>query len=986
MIPKRLLARIVLPAILMIVAQTVLAQKTITGKVTDSKDGSPIVGASVRPKGGTGGTSTANDGTYRLTVADNVNALLISYVGYAEIEVSISGKTTADVSLVSGGSNMNEIVVIGYQAVRKKDVTGSAVTISSKDFNQGVTTSPQQLIQGKVPGLEVTNTNGMPGAATTIRIRGNSTIRSGNNPLYVVDGIPLDGRIARPDVGVADLGSTPAADPLYFFNSNDINTISILKDASESAIYGSRAANGVVLIETKRAASGATRLDVNANVGFSNIMKKYEVLSAGEYRAELKARGVTGGDYGSDVDPLGAILRTGIVQNYNVAMSGGTDDAKYRASFGYFDQEGIVKNSSLKRYSAMLNGAYKFLPSKKLSLGFMVLAAHNTETGAPVSNNAGASGNLISAALQWNPTLSFTRANGTLWNVDNPTGATQPNPLSILGQYHDQANVNNILAFLSGGYKFTDWLEYNFKMSVNHQDGERNIYVSDSAVFTTIRGKGVSYSPTRVLNTQVYQHTLTFNKPMTEALSINAILGYEYQVFKWRGKGIFATGFSTTTIVPYTDIYQNVAAGNTGLSAFNDPTSYLQSYFGRVRATFKDKYIFMATLRSDGSSKFGSNNKYGYFPSFAARWNILQEDFMQGSTLFDGLSLRAGWGVTGNQEFPAGASQTQYSYTQGSIAQANVANPDLQWEETKQWNIGLDWSILNGRLSGAFDYFNKKTENLLFNFDAIQPAPATKYWINLPGSIENRGFEFIITAQLVQNSRLNWNLSINGAALKNTVLDYNGPTVLTGGLNAQGSSGARVQRIASDQPVNAFYTRRFTGFDANGFATYANDGSPEFVGSPNPTFIGGLSSSAIFGKWSLGVNFSGAFGHLIYNETLNGVLNIGNLGKWNIDKNLVGSKESLANPITSSSRFLEKGDYVKFGNATLSYNVGNVGNTIKNLRLSVVGQNLFYITKFSGFSPEVNTDKAVDGVLSYGMEYIPYPTARTIQFGLNFSL
>jgi len=987
MISKRLLTRVVLPAILVLLAQTVLAQKVITGKVTDSKDGSPIAGASVTPKSGTGGTTTGTDGTFRLTVGDNVNSIVISYVGYAAQEVNISGKTSVDVSIVaSGGANMNEVVVIGYGTARKKDLTGSVVTITQKDFNQGPTTSPQQLIQGKVPGLEVTNTNGMPGAATTIRIRGNSTIRSGNNPLYVVDGVPLDGRIARPGQSNLGFGNSPASDPLYIFNNNDISTISVLKDASATAIYGSRASNGVVLIETKKASAGEPKLDVNTQFGFSDIMKKYKVLNGDEYRAELKARSITSGDYGSSVDPLESILQTGWIQNYNVGMSGGNENGKYRASFGYFDQDGIVKTSNLKRFTALLNGQYRFLPSRKLTMNFLVLASQVNERISPVSNDAGASGNLISNALQWNPTLSLKRADGSFWGQDNPTGATNPNPLSLLSEYDDKTNVSSVLAFAQVGYKFTDWLSFQTQISANHQVGSRKAMISDSAVFTGIYGKGAALVAETYLNTMVVTNTLNFNKQLTSNFNLNGILGYEYQKFSWRGNSTTTNGYSTPPVVNYADIIQNVASGNVVVSSFYDPDSYLQSYFARGIGNFGDgRFIVTATIRADGSSKFGANNRYGYFPSFAASWNVMNENFMKSSHIFDQLKLRGGWGITGNQEFPAGASQTQYVYGQGSIAQANVANPDLKWEQTTQWDIGTDWSLFNGKLFGTFDYFVKNTSDLLFNFDAIQPAPATKYWINLPGNIKNDGFEFAVNVTLMEKTNLTWTLGVNGAFLHNVVEDYNGPTVLTGTLSGQGSTGTTIQRLASGHPLNAFYMKDFQGFDQNGFAIYKDNGALFFVGDPNPKFIGGLSSTLSFKKWVFGLNVSTSRGNEIYNETLNNVLNIGNLGTRNIDANLKGTKESPSNPLTSSSRFLEKADYIKIGNLSARYNVGNVG-VLKGLYLSVVGQNLFYITDFSGFSPEVNTDKQVNGVLSYGIEYIPYPTARTIQFGLGFSL
>jgi iron complex outermembrane receptor protein len=485
----------------------------------------------------------------------------------------------------------------------------------------------------------------------------------------------------------------------------------------------------------------------------------------------------------------------------------------------------------------------------------------------------------------------------------------------------------------------------------------------------------------------VLTHTLNFTPDLTSDLSLNALVGYEYQKYSFKGASIFGQDF-TSNLVEYTNILQNASQTSLRSSSFADPNTELQSFFGRTIFNLRDKYLLTATLRADGSSKFGSNNRYGYFPSFAAAWNLTNEDFLKGGGLFNQLKIRAGWGITGNQEFPAGSAQAQYTFGQGTVALSNVANPNLKWESTKQLNVGFDFAILNNKFFGAVDYFRKNTKDLLFNFSAIQPAPATRYWINLPGHLINQGVEVSLNTSLVRNSLFNWNLTVNASFLKNELKDYNGPTVLTGTLSGQGSSGALIQRLASGQPLNAFYVRRFEGLDEKGNSIYTDNGNTlYFSGDPNPKRLLGISTDVSYKNFTLTLNANGAFGHKIYNETLNNVIPIGNLGSRNIASELIGGsiQESLANPITPSSRYIVSGNYMKLSNATLLYRIGNVG-VLRNANIYVTGQNLFVITKYKGFDPEINTDKAVEGVPSFGIEYIPYPTSRTIMLGINFTL
>ncbi len=966
----------------LVLLQTTFAQtRIVTGTITDP-NGEPVPGVTVTVKGTNVATQTSNEGKFSIQAADNA-VLVFTAVGYTTQEVTVTGNV-ADATLQIANSDLNEVVVIGYGTARKKDLTGSVATVSAKDFNRGVVTTPSQLIQGKVAGVLIVNNSGQPGGATTVRIRGNNSIRTGNQPLYVIDGVPIDGRIARPGLDVGGLGQTPASDPMYFINPFDIASMDVLKDASATAIYGSRGSNGVILITTRKGISGEPKIDVNASAGVSSILRKYDVLDAGEYRNALKSYNLTTGDFGGSVDAFDAITQRGITQNYNVGISGGDQNGKYRAAFGMYNQDGIIKETNLKKYTANINGQYQFLESRKLSLDFSVLASHNREQIAPITNNAGARGSLISQALVWNPTRPLRKADGTL---DRP-GGDIINPLAMLEEYDDNARVSSVLANASLGYKITNNLEYRFLYGINHQVGVRRGQVSPTSQIEEIQGRGVAFYGNNELNTQVYTHTLNYNTDISEAFSINALVGYEYQKFNFQGASIRGQDF-TSDIVSYTNILQNASQTSIRISSFADPLSELQSYFGRAILNFRDRYLVTATLRADGSSKFGENNRYGYFPSFAAAWNIANEDFMSGSNLFSQLKLRAGYGITGNQEFPAGSAQDQYIFIPGSIELSNVANPDLKWESTKQVNIGVDFDLFNGKFFGAVDYFHKNTSDLLFNFNTTQPAPASRYWVNLPSNLVNKGVEVSLNTSLIRNADLNWNFGVNASFLKNELQDYDGPPVLTGALSGQGLTGVTSQSLAPGYALNAFYLREFTGLDASGNSTYTDKGNTlYFVGDPNPNTLLGITTDVSYKNLTLTVNANGAFGHQIYNNTLNSILPISNLGTRNIDAALLGGaiQESRGNALTASSRYLSSGNFMKLANATLSYRLGNIGNNLKNANIYLTGQNLFVITNYKGFDPEVNTDKAVEGIPSFGIEYIPYPTSRTIMLGVSFSL
>lgn len=998
---QKLLAALFSIVFVCVVQLSFAQDRTVSGKVTDSKDGSPVSGASVQAKGTRSGTSTKADGTFSLSVSSTVTTLVISSVGYDRMEVAITG-SSVDVSLTpSAATSLNEVVVTGYGTSKKKDLTGSVGSIKEKDFNKGVFTSPDQLMQGKISGVQMVNNSGTPGGAATIRIRGASAITGTGNPLFVVDGVPLDGRSARPGIGDIGLGgSNPGNNPLNFINPADIASIDILKDASATAIYGSRAAYGVVLITTKRGKAGDPRIEVTTSVGTSKILKQIEVLDASQFRQALTYYGLSNAnDRGANVNAMDAITRSGLIQNYNVSLSGGNENGRYRLSLGVLDQEGIVKKSGIRKYTANLNLNLKFLQSKKLGMDINIAPSQYIENIAPISNDAGSRGSLIGNALQWNPTerLRLTKVGGGD-SINVLVGGDLLNPVAVQEAITDRSKVTTVLFSISPYYKITKDLEYRFLYSYNYGIGRRGTTVQPFINFNDVYGKGRVRIAQAELITTSLTHTLSYNKQITTDLNLQAVVGYEYLKFVSKGNDLGGFGNSNGGFgyygLDFLDYIQFTNPTNRTFSSYADPTNELQSYFARTVFNYKDKYLLTATIRADGSTKFGKNNRYGYFPSFGAAWNIHKEDFFH-VNFINSLKLRAGWGKTGNSEYPSGSSQLRYSFSgngSGGFSAVNNGNDDLQWQADRQFNVGIDATVWSNKLTITIDYFNKRTTRLLFPTEAAVPGvPGVPQWRNLDGNIDNKGLEASVNAAIINKKDFGWDFGVNATFIKNSVSGLSS-TINTGGLHGQGITGTTVQVIKNGLPINAFFTKNFIGWDKSGpggsaFAVYQDDGyTLYYVGNPNPKMLLGLSTTLRYHKLSLVANMNGAFGHDIYNNTLNSVINVGSISNG---KNIAVSvykdpvKESFANPLSASSRFLEKGNYLKMTNATLSYAFGDIGKYIKGLSLYITGQNLFVLTDFSGFDPEVNVDKNQNGVPSQSIEYIPYPSARTFTFGIT---
>ncbi len=987
---------------------SIIFAQTVTGTVTG--DDGPLPGVTIIEKGTQNGASTDFDGNYSIDVgADAV--LVFSFIGFTSQEVAVNGQSTINVTLLVDAQSLDEVVVIGYGTVRKKDATGSVETLKADDFNKGVATSPQQLLQGRIAGVNIVAASGEPGGATSIRIRGATSIRAGNNPLVVVDGVPLDSRNTSPGGDAAGFGASTPTNPLEFINSEDIASIDILKDASATAIYGSRGANGVILITTKRGKSGAPKVTLSTSFGFSKIANTIDVLGGREYAAALASEGgATANDFGDDVNAMDAILQTGVTQKYNVSFAGGNEKNVYRISFGYLEQEGIVKTSELNKYTASFNDTYKMLDDR-LKIDTKVIYSFNKNSRALITNNAGSQGSLIGTVLTWNPTLSLRNADGSIrqgytGSFDNNNPSLSLNPLALLEHNSDKIETSRIVASIAASFEITEGLTYKFNFGVDRSESTRKASLSR---FLDING--VRLEPATGLNggvagvnqislfAKTFEHTLNYTKDLNDNFNFSVLAGYAYQELTASGSDAIGRNID---LDPGNDVDFLGGFSERTITSFRDPNTELESVFGRINFSVYDKYLFTGTIRGDGSSKFGENNKWGYFPAFAVAWKISEEDFASG--VFNELKLRAGWGQTGNQEFPAGAAQERFSIGFDSNGNTlatlvNVANPDLQWETTTTTNIGLDFAVANNKISGSIDYFYKETEDLLFQQDVIQPAPATKFWVNLPGLNVNKGVELSLSGKVIEKEDLSFSLSGNISFLDNELKDFpfGDDAFQTGDISGPGLSNPQSQRLANNQPINIFKMAVFMGFNSAGEPVY-KDGNgglttdanlyKEFVGNPNPDIIVGFNASLSYKNWDLNANLNGQYGGVIYNNTLNASLIKSNLTSGrNINSVLVGNTETPSSVNALSTRYLESGDYLRLSNLSLAYNFDKdkLPKYVSSIRVYATGQNLFVITPYSGFDPEVNTSKASDEVPSFGIEYQPYPRARTYSFGVNVS-
>ena len=1016
--------------IIMLLIGSITYGQSIKGVVSDA-DGS-LPGVSVTIEGTTTGVQTDFDGNYTINAKEG-DVLVYNYLGYKTEQRTVGSESVINVTMTQDSTELDEIVVSGYGSTTVKDATGSVTSVTSGDFNKGVISSPEQLIQGKTAGVQISNTSGAPGAGVNIRIRGSNSVRSNNNPLFVVDGVPLSGGATTAGANVIGLGGNPAKNPLNFLNPNDIESISILKDASATAIYGSRGANGVVIVTTKSGRSKKGEFSYQANISSSKALDTYDLLSADKFLSERLRVGLAvdaASNYGSATDWQDVIFRTAMSHNQNLSYSKSHDNGSYIATLGLGNQTGIVENSNLERLTARVNLNHRFLDDK-LRLSFQGSVSRVNDNLAPTGGTAGYKGDILGAAFSANPTWP---------NDPDFDGGTLVNPANLLAYTQGTTNTNRYLANLSLEYDLTSNLKAKLAVGVDKSDSD-NFSVSSADVLGLedgIPGNGRgAYNMLEVQN-ELLEATLTYNKEYKNS-KLEVLGGFSYQSFRNSGLYSGAWGFSSRDLDVMGSNLQDVVTGiageisgqyqqfgyapnltgvyvrgydgldfvsssfsaNTSTANINslavdtyDNTTELQSFFGRVNYTLSNKYLFTATLRADGSSAFAEANRYGYFPSGAFAWKLNEEDFMSDSNMST-LKLRLSAGITGNQEGVGYGNYVNRSRWNGLNPQNNgnidlnngnsivsFGGDGLKWESTIQYATGLDFGFNNDRLSGSIDVYRKETKDLLFLVDEAQPALLDRKFKNLTDSkIVNQGVEFSLGYDLVQTEDFNWSANFNVAYNDNMVESLSGQYDFAN-VNGPGLSGAFAMRLQEGHSLFSYYMQEFSGYDSAGQPILSEKG---FVGkSALPNLTGGLSTTINYKKWTMSAYFNGQFGHYVYNNTANAFFTAGAFKTTrNVLPGTLTSGEDLGASAPVSTRFLEKGDFVRLQNLSLAYDMPLSGEGVfKSMVFSVTGQNLFLMTDYSGLDPEVNS--ATGGNLpSIGMDYGAYPNPTTITFGIN---
>lgn len=974
----------ILPAVSYASVKT--TEKTVKGRVTDAATNEPLVGCSVVVKGTQRGTNTDINGNYSIVVNDDNAVLVFGFIGYEKQEITVGGRTTIDVSIKSSASDLAQVVVIGYGSATKKDMTGSVKSIKSTDFNKGIINSPEQLLQGKVAGVNVTSASGEPGGAQGITIRGPGGVRTGSTPLFVLDGLALD-----------NSSTGGATNPLNFLNPQDIESIDVLKDASATAIYGSRGANGVVLITTKKGKAGFSNLNFSSNVGVSTLARALDIFSADEYRQQVPKVGGVLEDLKGNTDWQKEVTRTAYTQNHNLSFGGGADKLSYYASLGLQNQEGILKNNQLNRYTGRINVTQKLLDDR-LTVDVNLNATYTINERPPI-------GSMLGGAISANPTYPAYDANGNPFQY-----ASGVNPLITLKLEKDITKINRVIGSISPSFKIIDGLVYKLNFGIDNSNSVRDLQSLPNAVPLQDGRLETIYTYN---NNKLIENYLTYTLNKTDH-SLSALVGHSYQKIFIQGRNNSINKFPISSIEP---IY-NPGLGQELTLANNKPGGYalineLQSFFSRVNYQYKDRYLMTATVRADGSSKFGSNNKYGVFPSFSLGWRISEESFMKSSP-FSELKLRAGWGKTGNQEIPSKITQALFTsqvsgttsyplYATGSYppgtSYSRLANPDIQWEVSTQTDLGLDFGLFNGALSGTVDFFNKVSNNILLEVIPADPVqPAGTFWTNVKDmTITNRGVELDLNYRYTSSNGLRFDLGGNITFIHNRVKNSPYSVIPSGSASGSGLTSATINGYLNDQPIGTFYLKEFTGFDDKGISTYLDADGDGIVtdkdrvaaGSALPTKQFNINGSVAYKGFDLVANFNGVSGNKIYDNTANS-----NFYKLRLSKGINTTPEAIAYPNESvnnaapvSTRYLKDGAFFRLNNLALGYNFNTkalgINKWVQGIRLSVTGQNLFVITKYDGYDPEVNTDRTINGISSYGIDYLSYPKAKSFIFGLN---
>lgn len=973
------------------------AKAKITGVVVD-KQKEPIIGVSVILKGSTTGTLTDLDGKFTLDAPEG-STLTFTYVGYISKDVLLKSDKMLNVVLEEDNILMDEVVVVGYGTMKKSDVTGSMSSLKSENFNVGIMSSPTEMMQGRSSGVNITANGGEPGSGMTVRIRGNNSIRSGQDPLYVIDGVPID--ITDEQAGganVGGVGSSAKKNPLNFLSSGDIESMEILKDASATAIYGARGANGVIIITTKKGKTGNAKVNYSNYLSLSMLPKKLPVMSADEYRSFIASNnlGTSVVDKHASTNWQDEIFRTAFSQNHDFSLSGGSESTLYRLSLSYMDQEGVIDRTGMNKYTGRFNVSQDVL-NKRIKFESNVTFARTEDKRVPIGSTGGHEGDVLLSALKLNPTFPIYNEDGSF----HQTSIDERNPVAMIKLTNDKNTNDRLLANLMTTVNIIKGLSYKINFAIDLTQISRKVTQNKELIYMT--DGGTVDMNNREHTSKLMEQFVTYDFNLGENHRFNVLGGFSYQHFRLYSYGFSERGFKQDIDLDYENDL-NLGSYNEATVRSGIAVHELQSFYTRVNYNLYNKYAFTATLRADGSTKFGKNNKYGYFPSAAFAWRADEENFIKNMNTFSNLKLRLGWGITGNQEIPGkmshasiGTASNTGAILDGSknnvipgVTLTRTPNPDLKWESTAQYNLGLDFGFFKNRLTASIDLYSKSTKDVLLQVGSIFPAPTTHMWSNIDQmKILNKGIDLEVNGVLIDNKDLTWNAGVNFSTVKNRVKDLPETSITTGYPSGPGITGTPSQVIMNDKPLGTFWGPKFIGFDENGISQYETDKDGKVIdqdlGSALPDFTLNFNTSLKYKRWDLGLFFNGVFGNKVYNNLANVIDQKTLVAKgWNARTEATQTNESFNNTLKFSDRFIEDGSFFRLSSATLGYTFDTKRfDFISRLHVYVAANNLFVISNYTGYDPEVNSNNSSKGVPAIGIDWTTYPKARSFMVGLN---
>jgi len=977
------------------------SSKKVSGKVTDER-GEPMPGVTVIVVGKNQGSITDVDGNYSIADLPQNAVLQYSFVGMETKTVNVGSQSKINITLKEESANLSEVIVVGYGTTNKKGLVSSVASVKPEDLNKGAITDVGQLLQGKAAGLNIT-VSGDPTRRSSVILRGASTLNSSSEPFYVIDGVPGgDISLVAPD---------------------DIESIDVLKDASATSIYGNRASNGVIMITTKKGKKGLPQVSYNGYMGIENVSNSLKMMNGDQLRAFATKTGQNlTEDTGANTDWQREIQRgTAYSTNHNLSFSGGSEHNTYSASINYTNKQGIIQESNQNKIVARLTFDQMAF-NDKVKIGLSVANARIVSDYVPQL------GTVLLQSANRLPTSPVKNADGTYY--ENFTKSGYFNPTAIINYGQDQTFNNNLLASFTTNIKLPFGLTYDLSLSYQNYNSlhgeyyDSYMYNYNGSVFynnpeppatksiVTFGKGGTALRNTYQTRNETLENWFTWSKNFG-AHSFNAVLGYSFQ------NNVNGDGFQATNInFPVNSVgFNNLALGNySAISGAKVDFGWDQmysktrmiSYFSRLNYNFNDKYYLQASLRRDGGSVFGKNNQWGYFPSVGLSWRAGQEKFIQDLNIFEDLKLRASYGVTGNStgfnaytaQFLSGSMGNFYSNGSAimSYGPNKAANPDLKWEKTSTANIGLDASVLKGRLSFNLDFYNKNTTDMIYWYDAdILLVPAGGLYAN-GGSMNNKGVELSIAAVPVKTRNFTWKTNVNLAHNKNTITSLNNPYFVGGDSirytqpDGAGQTSSTLQIREKGYPLGQFFTLIYQGKNDLGVSQYlAKDGSLttnptsadyRYAGSPQPKLNYGWSNSLNYKNFDLNIFFRGVYGNQIFNATRADLFRPSSVAFTNILVDAGNDSEKDFNAHKYSSRFIEDGSYLRLENMTIGYTLKNPIKYINSLRFYSTVNNLFIITKYTGVDPEVNQGGMAPGIDSNNF----YPKTRTILFGLNIVL